>query len=154
MMTKTPNLSIQAASPDILNALAGRFPSRNFQDLARYLQQALREECLFFVGVKTLIPIGYCLVYWQSKFPRFREEQIPEIVDLLVVEELRRQGYGSALLEYIEHYLCYNNHKRVGLSVSISNIQARSLYEGRGYITLNLHPDDPSTLIMVKNLLS
>ncbi|MEL7342768.1 MAG: GNAT family N-acetyltransferase, partial [Bacteroidota bacterium] len=41
---------------------------------------------------------GYLTILWQSEYPHFRSQDIPEINDFNVLKKFQRQGVGSALM--------------------------------------------------------
>ncbi|MFW9793725.1 MAG: GNAT family N-acetyltransferase [Candidatus Thorarchaeota archaeon] len=72
--------------------------------------------------------VGY--VVWETN----TQSKRGHILNLAIIEDERRQGYGSMLIQHVEE-----NLKRAGmistyLEVRESNIPARSLYEAFGYV--------------------
>lgn len=78
---------------------------------------------------------GYVTLLWESWYPFFREQGIPEIVDLNVLPHLRNQGIGSLLLDIAEQHACKKSLK-VGLGVGLLKDYgaAQRLYMKRGYL--------------------
>lgn len=151
-MMKTPKFTVIDATPDLLDPLVKTLPMRNFQGLARFLQQSNRNECDFLIATSDNHPVGYCLVYWASEFPKFNAENIPEIVDLIISENYRRQGVASAILDEIEQRLINHSHTKVGLTVHIDNTNAYALYKKKGYAVIDKVKN--TNLILLKNLLT
>jgi ribosomal protein S18 acetylase RimI-like enzyme len=111
---------------------------------------------------------GYCTLLWQSKYAPFRASGIPEISDLNVLPQYRRQGIGSRLLDAVEAEAARRS-TQVGLGVGLSANYgaAQRLYVRRGYvpdgrgITYEYAPveygtsvriDDDATLMLVRTL--
>ncbi|MEM1124055.1 MAG: GNAT family N-acetyltransferase, partial [Bacteroidota bacterium] len=42
---------------------------------------------------------GYLTINWQSDYPPFREQKIPEIVDFNVLKKYQRLGIGAQLMD-------------------------------------------------------
>lgn len=142
---------ITDAKEDMLDPLCDAFPTRSFQEFARFLQQSNSGICDFIIALNHDRPVGSCLVYWHSEFPLFVKENIPEIVDLIVSEQHRRQGVASNILDEIEIRLINKKIKKAGLAVSPDNKGAQTLYKKRGYYKIQNNQN--SNLMLVKNLL-
>ena len=68
----------------------------------RYLhEQHNNERCVWLAFAGTVFA-GYVTLVWQSRYSSFKEQNIPEIVDLNVLLEFRNQGIGAALLAIAE----------------------------------------------------
>lgn len=151
-MLETPKINVIDARPEMLDPLCALFPKRDFQELARFLQQAQSGICNFLVAFKESNPLGYCLIYWQSEFPDFSKENTPEIVDLIIAKTERHKGYGHSLLLKIEQCAKEHGAQKVGLCVKKNNDAAYHLYKKAGYKII--HEDENGNLMMEKNLLS
>ncbi len=68
----------------------------------KYLGDTCRGERDVIVAVLNERCVGYLTILWESDYPPFREEGIPEIEDFNVVKENRRGGIGSALMDEAE----------------------------------------------------
>ncbi len=88
-------------------------------------------ELLYLVADCNRFPVGQVVVVWSGKpsHPDF-----PDVQSLRVHPAFRGLGVGSKLLETAEAAARQQGHKRVGLSVSVANPQARRLYERCGYV--------------------
>ena len=78
---------------------------------------------------------GYVNVLWQSYYPAFRENQIPEINDFNVLLKYRRCGIGSKLMDQAENIIRERSIVAgigVGLFSDYGNAQV--LYVKRGYV--------------------
>lgn len=78
---------------------------------------------------------GYVTLKWDSDYPNFAEQNIPEIKDLNVLPEFRRHGIGSSLLNLAEAE-AQKKRSYVGLGVGLFSDygNAQRLYVKRGYI--------------------
>jgi GNAT superfamily N-acetyltransferase len=78
---------------------------------------------------------GYVTIIWQPDYPPFREQHIPEIQDLNVLPDFRRQGIASALMDKAEATIAARSPVAgigVGLTPDYGN--AQRMYVKRGYI--------------------
>ena len=62
-----------------------------------YLAEQAAGERTVFVALLDSQFAGYVTIKWQSDYPPFRAENIPEIADFNVLPIFRRQGIGSRL---------------------------------------------------------
>ena len=78
---------------------------------------------------------GYVTVSWRSSYPGFIEQNIPEIQDLNVLPQFRRQGIASRLLDHAESQVVRKSAV-VGIGVGLhpGYNAAQRLYVLRGYI--------------------
>lgn len=113
--------------------------------------------------------VGYGCVSWRSEYPLFRDASIPEIQDLNVLPDHRRQGVGTALLDALERVIAARS-PLAGLGVGVYSDygSAMRLYIARGYQfdgrglmsagrpvvpgSLVRIDDDDATLMLSKNL--
>ncbi len=82
--------------------------------------------------------LGYVTVLWESDHPYFQERAIPEIKDLNVLPEFRKQGFGRALLKASEQaiYQKLGPNQTIGIGVGILKDYgpAQKLYIQEGYV--------------------
>lgn len=78
---------------------------------------------------------GYVTICWQSDYPPFMEQNIPEIVDLNVLPRFQRNGIASTLLDAAERQIGFS-HRMAGIGVGMTGDYgaAQRLYVRRGYI--------------------
>ncbi|HEX5718138.1 MAG TPA: GNAT family N-acetyltransferase, partial [Thermoanaerobaculia bacterium] len=78
---------------------------------------------------------GYGTIRWRSGYPPFREEGIPEIMDLNVLPGFQRQGIASRLLVEAERRVAERSGV-VGIGVGLFTDYgpAQRLYVKRGYV--------------------
>ena len=97
---------------------------------------------------------GYVTLKWQSQYPSFKAQNIPEIMDLNVLPSFRKMGIGSLLLDTAEQEAATKSDK-IGIGVGLYAGEdggygsAQRLYVKRGYIpdgkgiTYNYQPAIP-----------
>lgn len=97
---------------------------------------------------------GYVTLKWQSGYPSFKAENIPEIMDLNVLPHYRKMGVGSLLLDCVEKEAATKS-QIIGIGVGLYAGEdggygaAQRLYIKRGYIpdgkgvTYNYEPTIP-----------
>ena len=78
---------------------------------------------------------GYVTLKWKSNYQSFKDQHIPEIMDLNVLPPYRNKGVGTQLLEVAERLAGTRNHV-VGLGVGLYDDygSAQKLYIKKGYI--------------------
>lgn len=78
---------------------------------------------------------GYVNVLWNSYYPSFREQGIPEINDFNVLMKYQRQGIGSQLMDRAEEVIQERTDTAgIGVGVFSDYGKAQILYAHRGYI--------------------
>ena len=78
---------------------------------------------------------GYVTIRWQSDYPPFQAEGIPEIQDFNVLPEFRRQGIGSRLMDGAEREIAeYSEVVGIGVGLYADYGSAQRLYVSRGYV--------------------
>ena len=97
---------------------------------------------------------GYVTLKWQSQYPSFKAQNIPEIMDLNVLPSFRKMGIGSLLLDAAEKE-ALTKSQIIGIGVGLYAGEdggygaAQRLYVKRGYIpdgqgvTYNYQPTIP-----------
>jgi GNAT superfamily N-acetyltransferase len=113
---------------------------------------------------------GCCHLLFESKYPFFRDDNIPEINDLNIFPEYRRKQIASKLLDELE-LIAAKTSRFIGLGVGLYKDygNAQRMYTSRGYVldgrgmTYNNVPvipgnsvivDDDLLLYLVKDLQS
>jgi ribosomal protein S18 acetylase RimI-like enzyme len=76
---------------------------------------------------------------WEAPSTALWQRNIPEIVDLYVRKDMRRQGIATALLQTVENAAKEKGQTKIGISVSKSEdfAPARNLYEKLGFTLLS-----------------
>lgn len=79
---------------------------------------------------------GYLTVVWESGYPPFRDENIPEIQDFNVLPPLRKRGIGTRLMEAAERQIAARGFLTVGIGVGMTPDYgaAQRLYVQLGYV--------------------
>lgn len=95
-------------------------------------ERGTRTACILENNEKLL---GYGSLLEHSKYPPFKKHGIPEIHDVWVFKEARKNGFGSLLVEHLELLAKKNGYRQVGLGVGLYRDygSAQKLYFRRGY---------------------
>jgi len=119
-----------------------------------YLKEQEAEERIVWVAHFKGEFAGYVTLKWQSGYPSFKAENIPEIMDLNVLPHYRKMGVGSLLLDCAEKE-ALTKSQNIGIGVGLYAGKdggygaAQRLYIKRGYIpdgkgvTYNYQPTIP-----------
>ena len=70
------------------------------------------------IGAKA---VGYCTITWESFYEQFRHRNIPEIVDLNVIDEYQGLGIAKNLIYYAEEVIKSKGHNTSGISCTPSD---------------------------------
>ena len=102
---------------------------------ARYLDEqkkGVRMACLAEQKGKI---VGYGHLLPNSEYPYFKQNKIPEINDVWVYEESRKQGIGSSLIRHLEKLAAEQGYKQVGIGVGLYRDygSAQKLYSRLGF---------------------
>ena len=104
-----------------------------------YFERCLQEQA---AGNRLLLlaqvdgPVGYAQLNFKPLYPPFRRFNMPEVQDLNVVPDARRQGVGAALVDYCEQEVRRRGGSDIGISVGLYPRYgaAQRLYVQRGYV--------------------
>ncbi len=119
-----------------------------------YLREADAKERLIWLAHMNDQFAGYVTLKWQSQYLSFREQHIPEIMDLNVLPNFRKMGVGSLLLDTAEKE-AVTKSDTIGIGVGLyagadgGYGAAQRLYVKREYIpdgkgiTYNYEPTIP-----------
>lgn len=119
-----------------------------------YLKEQEAGERLVWVAYVKDEFAGYVTLMWQSQYPSFKAQSIPEIMDLNVLPAYRKMGIGSLLLDTAEQEAATKS-QIIGIGVGLyagpdgGYGAAQRLYIKRGYIpdgkgvTYNYEPTIP-----------
>jgi GNAT superfamily N-acetyltransferase len=88
-----------ATIPEALKKIGWNKPASLFEG---YLKEQEGGERLVWVAYFKGEFAGYVTLKWQSQYPSFKSQNIPEIMDLNVLPVYRKMGIGSLLLDRAE----------------------------------------------------
>jgi GNAT superfamily N-acetyltransferase len=78
---------------------------------------------------------GYLTILWQSDYPFFRSQNIPEIADFNVLKQYQRRGIGTLLMEAAEKVIAARSPTAgIGVGLTADYGPAQILYVRRGYL--------------------
>src|SRR5258708_7441223 len=78
---------------------------------------------------------GYITVNWRSKYPPFRDSNIPEVQDLNVLPQHRRKHIGTRLMDEAERLIVARSLiAGIGVGLHSDYGPAQRLYVLRGYV--------------------
>ncbi len=140
---KVNDLSIRPLAPYDIDLMTDAFCKVGWDKSASVFQRYLKEvetgERLVWVAHQYEQFAGYITLKWQSEYLSFKEQNIPEIMDLNVLPRFRKMGIGSHLLDLAEQEAATKSD-RVGIGVGLyAGVDggygaAQRLYVKRGYI--------------------
>ena len=140
-----------ATISEAFNAIGWNKPLSLFEG---YLKEQEAEQRIVWVTHIQDKFAGYVTLKWQSRYPPFKAQNIPEIMDLNVLPSFRKMGIGSSLLDAAEKE-ALTKSQTIGIGVGLyagadgGYGAAQRLYVKRGYIpdgkgvTYNYQPAIP-----------
>ncbi|MDB2415473.1 GNAT family N-acetyltransferase [Rickettsiales bacterium] len=137
-MTDTQDIKLLTAEDidTIVNAFAtSNWTEKPVSTFEGYLAEQNAGERIVWQAYQNNVFAGYVTLKWQSEYPYFKDNNIPEIKDLNILPNFRNQGVGSALLDAAEQ-AAFENSDQVGIGVGLypDYGSAQRLYVKRGYI--------------------
>ena len=139
------------AISEAFNKIGWNKPASLFEE---YLNEQEAGDRLVWVAHVQDEFAGYVTLKWQSQYPSFKEQNIPEIMDLNVLPSFRKMGIGSLLLDTAEKEAVVK-FIYIGIGVGLYAGEdggygaAQRLYVKRGYmpdgqgVTYNYQPTIP-----------
>jgi GNAT superfamily N-acetyltransferase len=113
-------------------------PASQYEQYLSEQEASQRVVLVAFSGLQRLQTLefaGYVTICWQSHYPPFREQNIPEIVDFNVLPKFRRQGIGAALMDEAESRVAARSTLAgLGVGMTADYGSAQRMYVKRGYI--------------------
>lgn len=158
MQTEQAAYSIRSLTEGDIKAIVSSFHQIGWNKPASLFKEYLKEqeagERIVWVAHFKGEFAGYVTLKWQSQYPSFKAQNIPEIVDLNVLPAYRKIGVGSLLLDTAEKEAATKS-QIIGIGVGLYAGEdggygsAQRLYVKRGYIpdgkgvTYNYEPTIP-----------
>jgi len=154
------SITIKTLEAKDVPLLADAFFHTVWKTQAAYFESILAEQekenriiLVAYSGGKTA---GFLNIIWNSKHPPFAEKNIPEINDLRVLEQFRRRGIATALMDEAERRI-FERFPITGIGVGLyaDYGPAQRMYTRRGYIldgrglTYKNTPVPPGTSVLV-----
>jgi GNAT superfamily N-acetyltransferase len=99
-----------------------------------YVEQEMGQRIVFLAFYDGEFA-GHVNIIWKSEYPLFAEQNIPEISDLIVLPDFRRQGIATALMDETEKVV-FKRYPVAGIGVGMyaDYGPAQRMYVLRGYI--------------------
>lgn len=151
-------VTCELLSPAHIQAISEAFNEIGWNKTASLFEGYLKEqeagERLIWVAHVQDEFSGYVTLKWRSSYPSFKEQNIPEIMDLNVLPHYRKMGIGSLLLDRAEKEAATRS-QIIGIGAGLyagadgGYGPAQRLYVKRGYIpdgkgvTYNYEPTIP-----------
>jgi GNAT superfamily N-acetyltransferase len=140
-------LAIKPLSIEMIDLLPNALHERSAEYFKKcYVEQnnGVRQSFIAFMDEE---PVGTVHLLYHSLYPDFSQNNIPEINDLSVAPDYRRQGIGEKLLNACETMAREKGYSRIGLGVG--------LYKGYGsaqrlYFRLGYQPDGKGLMYLNK----
>ena len=131
--------TIQILKQSDIQPISDAFARLGWQKLAsqyeRYLAEQAAGDRVVFVARVDQIFAAYVTICWESPYPFFWQQGIPEIVDLNVLPNFRRRGIGTRLLDMAENRIAARAMKAgIGVGMTADYGAAQVMYIKRGYI--------------------
>ena len=125
--------------PDDANTISAAFHDQGWnkpkEQYDRYYsdQQAGKRDVLLAFADSEFA--GYLTIMWESYYPPFKHNVIPEIMDLNVLKKFQKQGVATSLMDKAEARVAERS-KTIGIGVGLTADygNAQRLYVKRGYI--------------------
>ena len=138
-MNNTQGIEIRALRDNDPPVIAVAFAQMGWNKPEARYRQYLDEQS---AGTRTcLVAIvdgqfaGYVTVNWRPSYPGFSEQNIPEIQDLNILRQFRKQGIASHLLDRAEAEVArHSGVVGIGVGLHPGYNAAQRLYVRRGYI--------------------
>lgn len=115
---------------------SGLIADRGYYERCLERQEKGEMDVLLGVLPEHAEAVGFCLLNWQPKYAFFRKAGLPEIQDLNVLRDYRRQGIGRSMIEYCEKLAREKGFREMGIGVGLDSRfgAAQRLYVRMGYI--------------------
>jgi GNAT superfamily N-acetyltransferase len=134
------NMNIRQATEQDIGHLRHIAAAMKAQHEHGYFEKCFEEQKearrVIFIAENEGHPLGYAQVNWQPIYRPFRRLGIPELQDLNVIPEARRQGLGAKLVAACEQAARDQGCAEMGISVGVHAGfgAAQRLYVRLGYV--------------------
>jgi len=132
-------MQITPLTDELAHLCETQFAKTGYSKGAGYFKDALKnqsaQELAFFVAHEPDCYLGHVRLLWNSQYPPFKNNGIPEISDLSVVPTARNQGIGTMLIKCCEE-LAVTRSSKIGIGVGLypDYNNAQRLYSRLGYV--------------------
>jgi GNAT superfamily N-acetyltransferase len=101
-----------------------------------YWREHLKGQRVAMVAARGDGIVGYGSLCWRSQYPPFAQAGTPDISDMVVAQDWRRQGVASRLIEALEARALAAGHSVIGIGFGLyaDYGAAQQLYVRRGYV--------------------
>ncbi len=133
------NVSIRLIKAEDTKILPAAFADSVWEVTESHFERFLAEqdagERTVLLAYSDEVFSGYVTIKWKSDYPDFAEKAIPEINDLRVLLQFRRQGIASALLDEAEKRIFEQSGAAgIGVGMYADYGPAQRMYILRGYV--------------------
>ncbi|UCC16569.1 MAG: GNAT family N-acetyltransferase [Dehalococcoidales bacterium] len=107
-------------------------PARLYE---RYYEEQENDQRVVLLAIYNGKFAGHANIVWKSEYPLFAEQNIPEISDLIVLPDLRRQRIATKLVDEAEKRI-FKRSPFAGIGVGLYSDYgpAQRMYVLRGYV--------------------
>ena len=138
-MDNAQNLAIRRLNEHDPVVIAAAFAQMGWNKPEARYRQYLSEQAagtrMCFVAIVDGQFAGYVTVNWRPSYPGFSDLNIPEIQDLNILRQFRKQGIASRLLDRAEAEVArISGVVGIGVGLHPGYNAAQRLYVKRGYI--------------------
>ena len=101
-----------------------------------YFEECFRIKSTILIGALDGDDSGFCILNWTPRYSLYKTLGIPEIQDLNVVPEARRNGVARELIRQCEALALTTGNEAIGISVGLTKEYgaAQILYTLMGYV--------------------
>lgn len=132
-------VSIRQAGNQDLSSLYSMLPLLGKADdpgyFERCLELQLENKRMVFIVEQGGVDAGYAILNWIPKYPPFKVHNIPEIQDLNILPQYRRNGLATQLIKFCEMRAKEKGFVQMGIGVGLHSSYgpAQRLYYKLGY---------------------
>jgi GNAT superfamily N-acetyltransferase len=102
---------------------------------SKILAMQANHEVMLLVACEGDVFLGHMKIVWRPHYPYYRDNSIPEIQDLNVRPDYRRQGIATLLLDEAEKRIAEQSDKvGIGFGLTPDYGAAQRMYVQRGYV--------------------